>query len=55
MTTKSGRSVHQQTVTMIDPATGWLEICTVLPVWTDLTANQVELAWLTCHPLPNKV
>ena len=29
MTTKSGRSVYFQAVTMIDPATGWIEICTV--------------------------
>ena len=55
MTTKSGKSVYLQAVTMIDPATGWIEICTVLLAWTEFVANQVELAWLTCYPQPNKV
>ena len=29
---------------MIDPATGWIEICTVPSAWADLVACQVELA-----------
>ena len=44
MATKSGRSVHVQAVTMIDLATGWIEIHTVLSVQADLVANQVELS-----------
>ena len=39
---------------MIDPTTGWIEICSVPSAWADLIANQVELAWLTHYPLPNK-
>ena len=54
MTTKSGKSVYLQAVTMIDTATGWIEIRTVPSPRADLVANQVELAWLTCYPLPNK-
>ena len=46
MTTKLGKSVYSQAVTMIDQATGWIQICTVLSAWTHLVANQVELAWL---------
>ena len=55
MTSKSGRSVYLQTGTMIDPATGWIEIRTVPSARADLVANQVELGWLTHYPLPNKV
>ena len=55
MTTKSGKSVYLQAVTMIDPATGWIEIRTVPSARADLVANQVELAWLTRYPIPNKV
>ena len=55
MTTNSGKSGYLQAVTMIDLATGWIEIRTVPSVWADLVSNQVELAWLTCYPLPNKV
>ena len=40
---------------MIDPATGWIEIHTLPSAWTDLVANQVELALLTRYPLSNKV
>ena len=40
---------------MIDPATGWIKICTVDSTRADLVANQVELAWLTRYPLPTKV
>ena len=45
--TKAGWSVYLQAVTIIDPATGWIEIRTVPSAWADLVANQVELAWLT--------
>ena len=40
---------------MIDPATGWIEICTVPSLQADLVANQVELSWLTRYLLPNQV
>ena len=55
MTTKSGKSVYLQEVTMIILATGWIEIHTAPPVWAGLESNQVELAWLTRYPLPSKV
>ena len=55
MTTKSGTSVYIHAVTMIDPATDCIEICTVPSARADLVANQAELAWLTRYPLPNKV
>ena len=40
---------------MIDLATGWIEMHTVLSARADLVANQVELAWLTRYPTPHKV
>ena len=40
---------------MIDSATGWIERCSVPEARADLVANQVELAWLTRYPLPNKI
>ena len=55
MTTKSEKSVYLQAVTMIDSATGWIEIRTLPSVRADLVAYQVELNWLTCYPIPNKV
>ena len=55
MTTQSGKSVYLQAVTMIDPATGWVEIKAVPSARADLVANKVELAWLTRYPLPTKV
>ena len=42
MTTKSGKTVHLQAVTMVDPATGWIEICTVPSACVDLVSNIVE-------------
>ena len=44
MNTKSGRFVYLQAVTMIDPATGWIEIRTVPTARIDLVSNQIELA-----------
>ena len=55
ITTKSGRSVYLQAVTLIDTATGWIEICIIPSAWADVVANQVELAWLVRYPLPNTV
>ena len=40
---------------MIDETTGWIEIGTAPSARADLVSNQVELAWLICYPLPNKV
>ena len=55
MTSKSGRSIYLQAVTMIDPATGWIERHTLPSARDDLVANQVELSCLTHYSLPNKV
>ena len=55
MTTKSGKFVCLQAVTIFDPATGWKEIRAVPSARADLVANQVELAWLTRYPLPPQV
>ena len=52
---KKDKSIYLQAITMIDPATGWIEICSVPEARADLVANQVELAWLTRYPLPNKI
>ena len=41
---------------MIDPATDWIEIRTVVPsARADLVYDIVELTWLTRYPLPNQV
>ena len=55
MTTKSGKTVYLQAVTMIDPATGWVEIRALPGARADYVANQVELAWLTRYPLPSQI
>ena len=55
MTIKLGKSVFLQAVTMINPASGLIEIHTLPSTRVDIAANQVELAWLTCYLLPNKV
>ena len=55
MTTKNGKTVYLQAIKMIDPATGWIEICMILSASTDLVSNIVELAWLTKYSLPSKV
>ena len=52
---KKDKDVYLQAITMIDPATGWIEILSVPETRADLAANQVELAWLTRYPLPNKI
>ena len=55
MTTKNGKTVCLQAVTMIDPAIGWIEICKVPSARADLVYDIVELTWLTRYPLPNQV
>ena len=49
------QSTSVNSSSMIDPATGWVEIRAVPSARADLVANQVELAWLTRYPLPEKV
>ena len=55
MTTKSGKKVYLQALTMIDPATGWVEIRALPGARADHVSNQVELAWLTRYPQPTKI
>ena len=55
MTTEKGSTVYLQAVTMIDPATGWVEIRAVPSARADLVAQQVELGWLTWYPLPETI
>ena len=55
MKCKKDKDVYLQAITMIDPATGWIEIRQVPEARADLVSNQVELAWLTRYPLTNKI
>ena len=55
MKVKKDKDVLLRAITMIDPATGWIEIRPVPEARADLVANQVELAWLTRYPLTNKI
>ena len=48
-------SVYLLAITMIHPATSWIEIHSVPKVRADLVANHVEIAWLTRYPLPTKI
>ena len=52
---KKDKDVYLQAITMIDPATGWMKIRSVAEARAELIDIQVELAWLTIHPLPNKI
>ena len=49
------KDVYLQAVTMIDPATGWIEIRSVSEARADLVPNQVKLAWIARYPPPNKI
>ena len=49
------QDVYSQAITMIYPATGWMEICFMPKVRAHLVSNQVELAWLTRYCLRNKI
>ena len=40
---------------MIDPATSWIEICSVPGARVDLITNQVELVWLARYFLLKKI
>ena len=44
MTTKNGKTNYLQVVTMIDPATDWIETRIVPSTCADLVSNIVELA-----------
>ena len=55
MKDKKEIDVYLQAITMIDPATSWIEIHAVPEARADLVTKQVELAWLTRYPLPNKI
>ena len=55
MTNKNGKTIYLQAVTMIDPATGWIKICTLPSVRAALVSDTAELARLTRYPLPSKV
>ena len=39
------KDVHLQAITMMDPAKGWIEICSLPEAEADLVDNKVELAW----------
>ena len=52
---KKDKGVYLQAITMIDPATSWIEILSVPEARADLVAKQVELAWVTRYPLPIKL
>ena len=52
---KKDKDVYLQTISMIHPITGWIEKHSVPEARVDLVASQVELAWLTRYPLPNKI
>ena len=41
---KKNKNVYLQATTMIDPATGWIEIRSMLEARADLVANYIELA-----------
>ena len=55
MTAKHGKTIYLQAVTLIDPATGRIEMSIVTSTCPDLVSNIVELAWLNRYPLPIKV
>ena len=42
MKDKKNNDIYLQAITMIDPATGWIEISSVPEVIVDRVANQVE-------------
>ena len=56
MKNKKDKNIYLQAISMIDPATGWIEIYFVPEGRADLVACQVELvAWLTSYSLTNKI
>ena len=54
MATKNGKIVDLQAVTMIDPATGWIEFRTASSDRIDLVSTIVELLQETRNLIPYK-
>ena len=52
---EKGKDVYLQAITMIDPATGWIEIYFEPEVRADLVTYQVEVLWSTRFTLPDKI
>ena len=52
---KKDKEIYLHAITMINSATGQVEIRFMPEAREDLVANQVELAWLTRYSLPNKI
>ena len=52
---KKDKDVYLQAITVIDPATGWIEIRSVPEARADLVANHVEIAWLPRYRLPDEI
>ena len=55
MKCKKDKDINLQAITMIDPATSWVGVCSVPEARTHLAANKVEPAWSTILPLPTKI
>ena len=49
------KEIKLHCVTMIDPATGWLEMKQILNKRADEIANIVEQTWLTRYPCPTQI
>ena len=54
MTTKNGKTIYLQVVTIIAPATGRIEIRMVPSARTDPIPYQIELGCLIRYPHPSK-
>ena len=55
---KIGSGKHETVLhcmTMIDPATGWFEICEINDKAADEIANRLEFTWLTRYPWPTEI
>ena len=50
-----GESVYLETVTILDAAMGWIEICKLSLIQADFMLNQVEISGYSRYPLPIKV
>ena len=48
---KKDEDVYLQAINMIEPDMGWTEICSESGARADLSANQIELAWLDIQRL----
>ena len=50
---KKDKDVHLQVATMIDPATAWMVIHSMLGAKKDLGSNQIELSCLNWYSFPS--